>query len=149
MDDVVFEKHGQAILCHVDRALHRRVPFWRVDVDAVDHGYAFPASPDDECDDVKRRVLDWLTARDALRVPDQPFRWSVLDKRGREWWARLTQELEPGMDPRVGRQLVLLDRQTGREQRLSWMDGARDPRADELRRLIGRLSQFSGGTAQG
>jgi len=140
MDEVVFEKHGQAILCYVDRAMDRRMPFWRVDVDAVDLGHAFPASPDDERDDVQRRVLEWLAARDALRVPDQPFRWSVLDTRGHEWWARLTHELEPGMDPRVGRQLVLRERATGRERRLSWMDGARDPRAEELRRLIGRLS---------
>jgi hypothetical protein len=139
MDEVVFEHNGQAILCYVDRALNRRVPFWRVDVDAVDFGHAFPASPDDERDDVKERVVEWLTARDGLRVPEQPFRWSILDTRGREWWARLTSDDEPGLDPRVGRQLILRERQTGREQRMSWMDGAREPRADELRRLIGRF----------
>jgi hypothetical protein len=141
MDEVVFEKHGQAIVAYVDRAAHRRMPFWRVDVDAVDMGYAFPASSDDEPEDVMRRVVEWLGARAGLRVPETPFRWSVLDTHGREWWARLTQELEPGMDPRVGRQLVLHERKSGVEQRLSWMEGARDPRAEELRRLIGRFTR--------
>jgi hypothetical protein len=44
------------------------------------------------------------------------------------------------MDPRVGRELVLLDCQTGAERRLSWKEGMRDPRAHELRRLVGRFA---------
>lgn len=132
---VEFELLGQVVRCERQR-VDGASGAWTVVVDGAVHGPAFLAADDDDRDDVIRRAAAWLHENRAIRVPDPPWQWSVMDRDGREWWARLTTPYEFS-GPLLGRELILRDCIAGVEERIPWPETLPPPRAAELRRMLG------------
>jgi hypothetical protein len=144
ISEVVLESHGQRIRCWIDigplagaagggaAAPTRR---WCVELDGAQAGVLMRAEASDSRDDVAERAVAFLKSQGALRVPDPPWQWSVLDAGGGEWWARLTPPWHAERGESQDRQLVLRERATGRERRVPWAEG-KAPDADALRRLL-------------
>lgn len=139
MSDVEFEYCGQRIRC--ERRPDPTGSKWWVTVDGRECGAAFRARPFDSQQEVARRAVAWLRDRAAVRVPDPPWQWSVLDQGGREWWIRLTTVFDRDHDRSRGRQLVLRDRVRGRELRQAWPESIPAPAGPELRAMVAGLSR--------
>jgi hypothetical protein len=144
MSELKFETYGQRIRCWIDRGprvdetgvVSGEGEHWRVELDGHDVGPLMPAEPSDSREDVTERAVAFLKAHDALRIPEPPWQWSVLDSSGAEWWARLTPPWDPDGHEDPARQLVLRSTLSGGERRIAWDDPTRSPTAAELKRMV-------------
>ena len=126
MDDFEFEEYGQRVHLYIDLGPPK---VWRLEVDAVDEGVLMAADSEDERDEVARQAIAALTVKGRLRIPEQPWSWSVVDGRGREWWGRLERSGSGSCH------LVLREVTGSREHRLVWAS-EQPPLGSDLRRLV-------------
>ena len=140
--DLVIEVAGQVVRCEQERELVSSTPSaarpvnWRISVDDVDRGLLFDVEPGESIEDVRQRALDHVKLHGLVRLPPEPWSWSVLDSFGVEWWARLEKAVEgrkrgKGLAPH----LILQRQPVGAEIEMVWASD-RPPRPAALRRIV-------------
>jgi len=134
IDRIDFEEFGQPVHCWVDDA--SGAPVWRVEVGGTDHGDFRAAEYDDDRDRIAAAAFDYLKRHSLLRIPPEPWQWSVLDDQGDEYWVRLTTPFDSGWNGHIGREIVAHHAGNGRERRVLWQEGLRPPKPGELRVML-------------
>lgn len=142
VDRVEFVCYGQEVRCWLETERGEPVEGrsagyglrWHVAVDGVSAGIAgdWIASEDEIA--IERRMRWFLVETGGLRVPAQPWQWSILDVNGSEWWVRLVAEEAAGR-PTVP-ELVFLACADGRIVSHPWALGPVEPTPNVLRALL-------------